>query len=204
MRDRWLKRLLRDPWLKRLLRDRWLTRLLRDRWLKRLLRDCWLKRFLRDRWQSAWDRSDWRRSGEALRQGALRSRGRRVRSLPAEINQSSRFAGLVDNSFGICYRCVSLAPAREFEVKANCFNFEVRSGDATEILSCLSLVLPPEAVEISFFVACGCGWLWLAVVVAVDGCLGTRAGPWRRLDGDISFASGYDGKARSLLDKMFI
>ena len=48
----------------------------------------------------------------------------------------------LDNSFGICYRRVSLAPAREFEVKANCFNFGVSSGDATQILSCLILVLP--------------------------------------------------------------
>ena len=46
------------------------------------------------------------------------------------------------NSLGICYRRVSLAPAREFEVKANCFNFGVSSGDATQILSCLILVLP--------------------------------------------------------------
>ena len=29
-----------------------------------------------------------------------------------------------------------------FEVKAICFNFGVPSGDATEILSCLILVLP--------------------------------------------------------------
>ena len=48
----------------------------------------------------------------------------------------------LDNSFGIYYRRVSLAPAREFEVKANCFNFGVSSGDATQILSCLILVLP--------------------------------------------------------------
>ena len=47
----------------------------------------------------------------------------------------------LDNSFGICYQRVSLAPAREFEVKANCFNFGVSSGDATQILSCLILVL---------------------------------------------------------------
>jgi len=54
---------------------------------------------------------------------------------------SCRFFDL-DNSFGICYRRVSLALAREFEVKANCFNFGVSSGDATQILSCLILVLP--------------------------------------------------------------
>ena len=51
----------------------------------------------------------------------------------------------LDNSFGICYWRVSLAPAREFEVKANCFNFGVPSGDATEILSCLILVLPADS-----------------------------------------------------------
>ena len=49
------------------------------------------------------------------------------------LSPSCRFFDL-DNSFGICYRRVSLAPAREFEVKANCFNFGVSSGDATEIL----------------------------------------------------------------------
>ena len=48
----------------------------------------------------------------------------------------------LDNSLGICYRRVSLAPAREFEVNANCVNFGVSSGDATEILSCVILVLP--------------------------------------------------------------
>ena len=36
---------------------------------------------------------------------------------------------------------VSLAPATEFEVKVNCFNFGGSSGDATEILSCLNRVL---------------------------------------------------------------
>ena len=50
----------------------------------------------------------------------------------------------------------------------------MRSGDATEILSCLSLVLPPEAVEIFFLllvVVAGCGWLWPAVAVAGCGWL---------------------------------
>ena len=32
-----------------------------------------------------------------------------------------------------------------FEVKAICFNFGVPSGDATEILSCLILVLPADS-----------------------------------------------------------
>ncbi len=41
--------------------------------------------------------------------------------------------------------CVSLAPAREFEVNANCVNFGVSSGDATEILSCVILVLPIDS-----------------------------------------------------------
>jgi len=51
----------------------------------------------------------------------------------------------LDNSLGICYRRVSLAPAREFEVNANCVNFGVSSGDATEILSCVILVLPIDS-----------------------------------------------------------
>ena len=32
------------------------------------------------------------------------------------------------NSLGICYQRVPLAPAREFEVKANCFNFGLSNG----------------------------------------------------------------------------
>ena len=48
----------------------------------------------------------------------------------------------LDNSRGICCRCVSLAPAREFEVNANCVHFWASSGDATKILGCMILVLP--------------------------------------------------------------
>ena len=58
----------------------------------------------------------------------------------------------LENTLGICYRRVSLAPAREFEVKANCFNFGVSSGDATEILSCLVLLFFPLIVAIASMV----------------------------------------------------
>ena len=47
----------------------------------------------------------------------------------------------LDNSLGICNRRVSLAPAREFEVKADCFDFGVSNGNATEVLSCLIVLL---------------------------------------------------------------
>ena len=36
----------------------------------------------------------------------------------------------LDNCLGICYQRVSLAPAREFEVKADCFNFGVSERSA--------------------------------------------------------------------------
>ena len=72
----------------------------------------------------------------------------------------------LDNSLGICNRRVSLAPAREFEVKADCFDFGVSNGNATEVLSCLIVLLRgrlrvrvfrPRAPKGSSFLAPGAG-----------------------------------------------
>ena len=70
----------------------------------------------------------------------------------------------LDNSLGICNQRVSLALAREFEVKADCFDFGVSNGNATEVLSCLIVLLRgrlrvrvfrPRAPKGSSFLALG-------------------------------------------------
>ena len=62
----------------------------------------------------------------------------------------------LDNCLGICYQRVSLDPARGLEVKANCFDVGVSSGDATEILSCL-IVAIASMVEMRGWASTGPG-----------------------------------------------